>query len=132
MIVAGVFNRCRFYKDSGTNHNELRRPVLSSAENIPGCCRDPVVYQRINEEIRQWIWEKAPGVRDSSGCKKNEIKSILLREQLKKVRKFLQLLGGYTHSTILLVPFKYPITSVLRKNYGHKEKYLFVVMPDID
>ena len=87
--MAGVFNRCRFHKDSGTNHNELRRPVLSSDENIPGCCRDPVVYQRINEEIRQWIWEKAPGVRDSSGCKKNEIKSILLREQLKKVWKFL-------------------------------------------
>ena len=73
-----MFSMCKFFKDSNDGHTA-------------NCCQDPVVYQRINEEIRQWIWEKAPGVRDSSGCKKNEIKSILLREQLKKVWKFLQL-----------------------------------------
>ena len=41
-----------------------------------GCCKDPVVYQRINEEIKDWVWKTAPGVRDSHGCPKKRGKMI--------------------------------------------------------
>ena len=32
------------------------------------CCKDPVVYERIDGRKRNWIIETAPGVRDSRGC----------------------------------------------------------------
>ena len=62
-MVAGVFGRCMFHKDAGDGHT-------------PNCCADPVVYERITSTMRNWIWEKAPGVRNTKGCKKNQIKSI--------------------------------------------------------
>ena len=63
LMVAGVFSMCKFFKTSDDGHTT-------------NCCEDPVVYQRINEEVRDWIWGKAPGVRTSTGCKKNRIISI--------------------------------------------------------
>ena len=32
-----------------------------------------VVYERVSEEIKSWIWEQAPGVRESLGCPKKEV-----------------------------------------------------------
>ena len=63
LMVAGVFSMCKFFKNSDDGHTA-------------NCCEDPVVYQRINEEVRDWIWKKAPGVRRSIGCKRNQITSI--------------------------------------------------------
>ena len=63
-MVAAVFSRCKFIKH-----------LSSHIRQEKGCCDDPAVYERINEETRDSIWEKAPGVRDTSGCRKNEIKS---------------------------------------------------------
>ena len=55
----------------------------SGGSDIPdNCCVDPVVYQRINEEIKNWIWKTTPGVRESIGCQKKEIKSISKKYQL--------------------------------------------------
>ena len=59
--VAGVMNRC----------------MLATHDGIKDCCLDPIVYQRVNEEIKSWIWQKAPGVRESVGCPKKEITSKL-------------------------------------------------------
>ena len=70
-MVAGVFSICKFFKDSDDGHTA-------------NCCQDPVVYQRINEEVRDWIWKKAPGVRRSIGCKKNQITSIFFLENCVK------------------------------------------------
>ena len=50
--VTGVFSNCKF--------------------QAQGCCADPVVYQRINDEIKTWIRKFAPGVRDSDGCPKKK------------------------------------------------------------
>lgn len=56
--MAGVFSRC----------------ILASADVVPdNCCADPVVYERVSEEIKSWIWEQAPGVRESLGCPKKEV-----------------------------------------------------------
>ena len=62
-MVAGVFGRCMFFKNTGDGHT-------------PNCCADPVVYERITSDMRNWIWKKAPGVRDTKGCRKNQIKSM--------------------------------------------------------
>lgn len=43
------------------------------------CCKDPVVYQKLNEDIKRWIWKTAPGVRESVGCPKKKIPSIYLQ-----------------------------------------------------
>ena len=61
--VAGVFSRCMMTQPN------------SNAEN---CCKDPVVFDRINEDIKRWIWQKAPGVRESQGCPKKKIPSMNL------------------------------------------------------
>ena len=37
-----------------------------------GCCVDPVTYERIDDEMKNWIWKKAPGVRESRGCPKKK------------------------------------------------------------
>ena len=64
--VVGVFSRCMLI-----NHqNQMNHPNAQI-----NCCDDPVVYQKINEEIKNWIWKTAPGVRDSNGCPKKENKS---------------------------------------------------------
>ena len=64
--VVGVFSRCMLI-----NHqNQMNHPNAKI-----NCCDDPVVYQKINEEIKNWIWRTAPGVRDSNGCPKKENKS---------------------------------------------------------
>ena len=56
--MAGVFSRC----------------ILARADVVPdNCCADPVVYERVSEEIKSWIWEQAPGVRESLGCPKKEV-----------------------------------------------------------
>ena len=39
---------------------------------------DPVVYEKINGEIKHWIWKTAEGVRESKGCPKKESKSMKL------------------------------------------------------
>ena len=39
---------------------------------------DPVVYEKINGEIKHWIWKTAKGVRESRGCPKKEPKSMKL------------------------------------------------------
>ena len=71
-MVAGVFSRCMLAKSGGSD--------------IPdNCCVDPVVYERINEEIKNWIWKTAPGVRESIGCQKKEIKSILYQLLLQNI-----------------------------------------------
>ena len=64
--VVGVFSRCMLI-----NSNQQ----ISHANAKIGCCDDPVVYQKINEEIKNWIWKTAPGVRDTNGCPKKENKS---------------------------------------------------------
>ena len=37
---------------------------------------DPVVYEKINGEIKHWIWTTAKGVRESRGCPKKELISM--------------------------------------------------------
>ena len=44
-VAAGVLSKCVQSKD--------------------GCCLDPVVYHKLNTEIKWWIWQFAPGVRNS-------------------------------------------------------------------
>ena len=51
-MAAGVFSTC----------------VKTSS----GCCADPVIYERINDEMKKWIWDTAPGVRESHGCPKKK------------------------------------------------------------
>ena len=53
-MAAGVFSKCM------TSLNDY-------------CCRDPFVHHRINDEIKKWIGEKAPGGRESHGCPKKRI-----------------------------------------------------------
>ena len=65
-MVAGVFSRCMLVKHLNSHYRVET-----------DCCHDPAVYERINEEIKHWIWKKAPGVRDSRGCPKKEVKSML-------------------------------------------------------
>ena len=60
-MVAGVYSRCKLEHDNN---------------GMKDCCQDPVIYERVNEEIKRWIWKTAPGVRESVGCPKKEIKSI--------------------------------------------------------
>ena len=64
-MVAGVFSRCMLVKHLNSHYRVETE-----------CCHDPAVYERINEEIKHWIWKKAPGVRDSRGCPKKEVKSM--------------------------------------------------------
>ena len=64
-MVAGVFSRCMLVKHLNSHYRVET-----------DCCHDPAVYERINEEIKHWIWKKAPGVRDSRGCPKKEVKSM--------------------------------------------------------
>ena len=64
-MVAGVFSRCMLVKHLNSHYRVET-----------DCCHDPAVYERINEEIKHWIWKKAPGVRDSRGCTKKEVKSM--------------------------------------------------------
>ena len=62
--AAGVFSRC----------------MLEQANNgMKHCCKDPVVFQKLNEEIKRWIWKTAPGVRESVGCPKKKNPSIYLQ-----------------------------------------------------
>ena len=63
--VAGVFSKCQIPPDN--------EPDPSTPGN---CCLDPVVYQRVDDEIKHWIWNTAPGVRDSMGCPKKIIRMI--------------------------------------------------------
>ena len=65
-MVAGVFSRCMLVKHLNSHYRVET-----------DCCHDPAVYERINEEIKHWIWKKAPGVRDSRGCPKKEVKSMI-------------------------------------------------------
>ena len=58
--VAGVFSKCLISKWTDN------------------CCMDPVVYEKINGEIKHWIWKTAKGVRESKGCPKKESKSMKL------------------------------------------------------
>ena len=64
-MVAGVFSRCMLVKHLNSHYRVET-----------DCCHDPAVYERINEEIKHWIWKKAPGVRDSRGCPKKEVKRM--------------------------------------------------------
>ena len=57
-MVAGVYSRCMLEDDNNS---------------MKDCCQDPVIYERVNEEIKRWIWKTAPGVRESVGCPKKEI-----------------------------------------------------------
>ena len=59
-MIAGVLSRC----------------VPATEVGSKDCCLDPVVYEGINEEIKSWIWQKAPGVRESMGCPKKKIQSM--------------------------------------------------------
>ena len=68
-MVAGVFSTCKKVL------NEL--PGQTSYQTYQtGCCKDPAVYDRISDEIKDWIRKTAPGVRDSRGCppKKSKVK----------------------------------------------------------
>ena len=56
--VAGVFSKCLISKWTDN------------------CCMDPVVYEKINGEIKHWIWTTAKGVRESRGCPKKELISM--------------------------------------------------------
>ena len=40
---------------------------------FPGCCEDPVIHERINDDMYAWVEEKAPGVRNSTGCPKKSL-----------------------------------------------------------
>ena len=60
-MVAGVLSRCKPATEVGSKD----------------CCLDPVVYEGINEEIKSWIWQKAPGVRETIGCPKKKIQSMI-------------------------------------------------------
>ena len=63
--MAGVFSKCQI------------PPTNEPDPTTPGdCCLDPVVYQRVDEEIKHWIRNTAPGVRDSLGCPKKIISMI--------------------------------------------------------
>ena len=46
--------------------------VFSNCVLANGCCVDPVTYERIDDEMKNWIWKKAPGVRESRGCPKKK------------------------------------------------------------
>ena len=60
-MVSGVLSRCKPATEVGSKD----------------CCLDPVVYEGINEEIKSWIWQKAPGVREAIGCPKKKIQSMI-------------------------------------------------------
>ena len=60
-MAAGVFSKC--LKNDRSGH----------------CCNDPVVYERINGEIKHWIWKIAKGVRETQGCPKKESLSTYCR-----------------------------------------------------
>ena len=57
-MVAGVFSTCKKVLWGETTHQTYKT----------GCCKDPAVYDRISDEIKDWIRKTAPGVRDSRGC----------------------------------------------------------------
>ena len=61
-MVAGIYSRCMLEHDNN---------------GMKDCCLDPVIYERVNEEIKRWIWKTAPGVRESVGCPKKEIISMI-------------------------------------------------------
>ena len=65
-MVAGVFSTCKKVLWGETTHQTYKT----------GCCKDPAVYDRISDEIKDWIRKTAPGVRDSRGCppKKSKVK----------------------------------------------------------
>ena len=60
-MVAGVYSRCKLEHDNN---------------GMKDCCQDPVIYERVNEEIKRWIWKTAPGARESVGCPMKEIISM--------------------------------------------------------
>ena len=64
-MVAGVFSRCKFHTTSSTP---------DGSDTPLSCCLDPVVYERISEEMKSWIWSHAPGVRDTQGCPRKLVK----------------------------------------------------------
>ena len=65
-MVAGVFSTCK----------KVLWGQTTSQTYQTGCCKDPAVYDRISDEIKDWIRKTAPGVRDSRGCpaKKSKVK----------------------------------------------------------
>ena len=65
-MVAGVFSTCKKVLWGQTTHQTHQT----------GCCKDPAVYDRISDEIKDWIRKTAPGVTDSRGCptKKPKVK----------------------------------------------------------
>ena len=65
-MVAGVFSTCKKVLWGETTHQTYQT----------GCCKDPAVYDRISDEIKDWIRKTAPGIRDSRGCptKKPKVK----------------------------------------------------------
>ena len=69
--MAAVFSKCE------------QPPGNEPDPTTPGnCCLDPVVYQRVDEEIKHWIRNTAPGVRDSMGCPKKIIRMILKHHKI--------------------------------------------------
>ena len=35
-----------------------------------GCCDDPIIYHKLDGDMKRWIWQHAEGVRESTGCPK--------------------------------------------------------------
>ena len=54
-MAAGVFSTCKMAWQTTAIHTN-------------DCCDDPVIHERINEEIKTWLYYLAPGVRNSLGC----------------------------------------------------------------
>ena len=52
--------------------------VFSNCVLANGCCVDPVTYERIDDEMKNWIWKKAPGVRESRGCPKKKSRMYII------------------------------------------------------
>ena len=58
-MAAGVFSTCKMAWQTTAIHTN-------------DCCDDPVIHERINEEIKTWLYFYAPGVRNSLGCPKRK------------------------------------------------------------
>ena len=41
---------------------------MNMIQGYENCCEDPVIHQKIDREVKMWLWKKAPGVRSSEGC----------------------------------------------------------------
>ena len=47
--------------------------LLIKDKKLSKCCEDPVIHERINDDMYAWVEEKAPGVRNSTGCPKKSL-----------------------------------------------------------